>query len=195
LTVSTLSTGTSAIVAFYSGDATFVSTSSAPLTQRVGPLVGSNTHLTTNLNPSAVGQPVTFKATVTPVNGAANPTGTVTFHDGAAAIGSRQLVTLAGGPPTATLTLINLAPGAHTITATFNGDSNFSSSTSPSVAQTVGTIVGTVTGITASANPTGFGSAVSFTASVQPVAATSLTPSGSVSFSDGAVPLGTATLN
>ncbi len=45
--------------------------------------------LAASVNPSKFGQGVTFTTTVTvPIPGAGNPTGTVTFYDGATAIGT-----------------------------------------------------------------------------------------------------------
>jgi hypothetical protein len=52
------------------------------LTQTVNK-VGTNTALTSSPNPSAVGQAVTFTATVTSASGGGTPIGTVTFMDGA----------------------------------------------------------------------------------------------------------------
>jgi Bacterial Ig-like domain (group 3)/Autotransporter beta-domain/IPT/TIG domain len=88
----------------------------------------TTTTLSSSLNPSSFGQPVTFSARVT----GSSPTGAVTFLDGATAIGS---VTLAGG--TAALTTSSLATGTHSITAKYAGDANNSSSASAALVQTV----------------------------------------------------------
>lgn len=69
-------------------------------------------------NPSAMGQPVTFTATVAPTSGAITPTGSVVFKDGTVTLGSRIL---SGG--VATLVTSTLSGGAHTITAQYGGDS------------------------------------------------------------------------
>ena len=81
------------------------------------------TTVISSLNPSAVGQPVTFTATVSGTGG--TPTGTVNFLDGGAAIGN---ATLAGG--VATLTTSVLTQGSHSITATYAGAGIFTASTS-----------------------------------------------------------------
>jgi hypothetical protein len=61
------------------------------------------------------------------------PTGTVTFKDGATALGTAAL-TSAG---TATFTANVLAAGAHSITAVYAGSSMFAGSTSAVLAQTI----------------------------------------------------------
>jgi hypothetical protein len=90
----------------------------APATAILNVLGTSNASLVSSQNPSAVGQLVTFTATVTGSPG--TPTGTVTFTDGATTLGT---VPLAGG--TASLATSSLSAGTHTITATYGGDANF----------------------------------------------------------------------
>jgi hypothetical protein len=99
----------------------------------VGQVVGAGapgataTALVSSPNPSAVGQVVTFTATVT----GTSPTGTVQFRDGATVLGD---VALAG--TTATFTT-SLAVGTHSITAVYSGDADDATSTSPAVQQVV----------------------------------------------------------
>src|SRR3954451_17443627 len=76
----------------------------------VGP-AGTTTSLTSNLNPSPFGQTVTFTAAVT--GGATPATGTVTFLDGAASLGTGTL----NGAGQATLATTLLPVGSHAITA------------------------------------------------------------------------------
>ncbi len=74
-------------------------------------------------NPVVAGSAVTTTATVT-----AGATGTVTFFDGATALGTVPI-----GGTTATLvigTITPLTPGAHNITAQYNGDANHAPATS-----------------------------------------------------------------
>ena len=92
---------------------------------------GTTTELTSNVNPSSPGQPVTFTANVTP-SGPFEATGKVKFWDGKTTIGS---ATLRGG--VATLTKSNLTVGTHPITAFFGGDANSDKSTSPILHQVV----------------------------------------------------------
>jgi hypothetical protein len=154
------------------------------LTQNVN-TNSSATTLSSSVNPSTLGQSVTFTATVIGTGG--TPTGTVTFRDGAAAIGSSGLN--AGGQ--ATFTTSALAAGNHSITAVYGGDFTHGSSTSPPVTQTVN-LRPTTTVVVSSANPSARGQSVTFTATV---AGSGGTPTGTVAFRDGATTLGTATLS
>lgn len=81
-------------------------------------------------NPAAIGQAVTFTASVSTVSG--TPTGVVTLRDGNTSIGGG---TLAGG--VVTVTTAALAAGRHAITATYEGDTVFAPSTA-SLSQRVG---------------------------------------------------------
>jgi hypothetical protein len=71
-----------------------------------------------SVNPSVLGQSVTFTATV--VSTAGMPTGTVTFKDGGVALGSAPL----NGSGIATFSTSSLTIGSHVITAEFDGDAN-----------------------------------------------------------------------
>jgi len=82
---------------------------------------GTGTTIVSSLNPSKLGQPVKFTATVT--SAYATPTGTVTFTAESVVLGT---VTLAGGK--ASLTTATLPQGASTVTATYNGTANFGES-------------------------------------------------------------------
>jgi hypothetical protein len=126
-----LTSGAYTIGAVYSGDATFGG-SSGSLTQTVGK-VDTTTNMTSSLNPSFLGQAVTFSATVASVSpGSGTPTGTVTFLDGATTLGT---ATLSGG--TATFSTKALSAASHSITAAYGGDASFNGNTSSAVAQTV----------------------------------------------------------
>src|SRR5207244_4223065 len=85
-------------------------------------------------NPSVFAQAVTLNATVTPVSA----TGTVTFKDGANTLGS---VTLTGGAASFTSGVAAsgaLSVGAHSFTASYDGDTNIAPSSSVPQSQTVG---------------------------------------------------------
>lgn len=73
----------------------------------------------------ALNSPVTLTAVITPNQGTAAPTGSVSFLDGSASLGSSAL---ASG--SASLTTSTLSIGTHSITAQYQGDSTFSGSTS-----------------------------------------------------------------
>ncbi len=125
----------------------------------------TSSSLTSSLNPSFAGQSVTFTDTVAKSSGAGTPTGTVTFKDGG---GILATVALSGA--TAAFTTSTLSVGSHTITATYNGDSNFVAGTSPALVQTVQVSLDSVrlralqlevTTLEAQASGAAFGSAVS----------------------------------
>jgi hypothetical protein len=194
LTAAGLGVGTHAITATCEGDANFLS-STASLTQTVNqdPTI---TGLSSSVNPSVYGQAVAFTATVTAnAPGSGTPTGTVDFLDTTSnsdlGTGTLQVV---NGVNQATLTTAALGVGGHTITATYQGDSNFLSSTA-SLTQTVNQD-STTTGLSSSVNPSIYGQAVTLTATVTANAPGSGTPTGTVDFFDTATntDLGSATL-
>ncbi len=127
---SALSAGPHSITAVYGGDANNNGSTSSALSQTIS-LSTTTTTLASSQNPSDVGKPVTFTATIT--SGAGAPTtGTVTFMDGATTLGS---TTVAAG--VATFTTTSLALGSHTITATYSGSPGFTSGTSSPLVQSV----------------------------------------------------------
>jgi hypothetical protein len=93
--------------------------------------------LSSDVNPTTIGQQVTLTATVSSV-GSIAPTGKVTFKIGATAIGSR---TLSNG--VAILTTTTLPIGTLSITATYNGDIQSARSTSAALVQVVRAATGT----------------------------------------------------
>jgi hypothetical protein len=123
---------------------------------------------------------VTLTAAITP----SSATGTVEFLDGATVIGTANI---ASG--SASLTISTLAQGAHSITAVYRGDAANLTSTSAVLSQTINAQTASSVGLAASQNPIPVGGPVTFTASVNPAAAT-----GNVQFLDGATVLGTVTL-
>jgi hypothetical protein len=127
--------------------------------------------LSSSLNPSTYGANVTLTASLPSA-----ATGTITFKDGAATIGT---CVLAGGTcNTATATL---AVGSHSLTFTYPGDSNYSGGTSNTITQVVNKSGVTFT-IGSSANPSTYGSPVTFTGTV--TGFNGVMPTGTVTFSD-----------
>jgi len=184
-----LTAGVHSITAAYSGDAAkqIEASTSAALNQDVeAPTTGT---LTSSLNPSNYGMPVTFTATIAPA-GANAPTGTVTFLDGTAPIGTG---TLNGNPGVAAFTTSALGVGVHTITATYPGDSYNGPSTSNPVSQVVN-VAQTSTSVTAAPSPGIAGGQETIIAAVK-VTVGAGTPTGTVTFSSGATQLGSAPLN
>lgn len=184
-----LSTGSHTLTAVYNGDFSFVGSTSAAQTQQVNPAATSST-VSSNANPSVVGQAVVFTVTVAAVApGAGTPAGAVTFF----VDGQPQAPVNLDATGQATFTSSSLTVGAHTITAQYAGNVNFSGSTSTPLTQSVG-VGSTSTALTSSVNPAVFGQAVTFTATVSAVAPGSGLPTGTVTFFNGAVSLGSATL-
>jgi streptogramin lyase len=143
--VSSLTIGTRSISISYSGDANFIASTSAAITQTVGKASPTVT-VASSVNPSVYGNTVTFTATLGGPSGTGTPTGMVTFTDGSATLGMGSLN--AGGVTTYTTTATQLLPGTHTITAGYQGDSTFNSG-SAVLSQTVNRRPISVTGITA----------------------------------------------
>ncbi len=136
MTIASLPVGSHTISASYNGDGTFNRSTSAGTGQGVNQGNTTTTLASTAVNPSVVLQSVEFTATVAASAPAAGtPSGTVTFFDAGVPIG---LVTLSGG--VATLAISTLAAGTHSITATYNGDGNFTGSSSAAIDQTVNPI-------------------------------------------------------
>ena len=121
------------------------------------------------------------------------PTGTVTFYDGSTSLGQAPLSTT-GGVATATYSTSSLTVGSHTITASYAGDGSFLTS-SGSLTQTVSNTrtISTTTTLTSSANSSASGQPVTFLATVTPSGAG--TPTGTVTFYDGATNLGLANVS
>ena len=182
LTTSTLTAGNHNITGSYGGDTIFVA-STASLTQSVRQT--TTTTLSASLNPSVTGQPVVFTARVSP----ATATGTVTFKNGGAVLGTSSVVS-----GVARLTTSTLSIGVHSITATYSGNGTFLTSTSAVVPHTVNK-GSTRTTLTASNNTSVFSQSVTFTATVAAVAPATGTPTGNVTFKDRGATLGTGTLS
>ncbi len=131
-TVSLPAVGTHNYACQYSGDTNFLTSAKTSAPAVVVSKAATTTTLIASSNPVIPGQSVTFTATVSP-QFTGTPTGSVAFYDGATLLGT---TTLSGS--TATYTTSTLAPGAmHSITAVYNGDSNFNTSTSAPVSVVV----------------------------------------------------------
>ena len=188
---STLSTSKHTVTASYSGDSNFGgsndSASSTPLVQTVNQ-ASTTTTLASAPNPSASGQMVTFTATVAPVSpGAGTPTGTVNFTEGTLTLASTVPL---NGSDQATFATALLSVGSHTITATYNGDTNFMSSAGDdSASPQVVNQASTTTTVGSAPNPSVSGQTITFTATVAPVLPGAGLPSGTVNFTEGATTL------
>jgi hypothetical protein len=183
-TTSDLKAGTNPITAEYHGNSKFLGTTSPVLNQVVDQATSTVT-LSSSLNPSTYGQPVTLTATVAGEFGG-TPKGKVKFMNGGAILGTS---TLTGG--VATLITATLSVGTMSITAQYDGNSSFSGSTSSALSQVVNQATSTVD-LTSSQNPSTAGQSVTFTATIVPQY--SGTPGGKVTFKYGSMTLGKVTL-
>ncbi len=157
VTVTPTSAGTSVIGASFS--ATSVHLLSGATTGLTVNPADTATTIASSLNPSALGQSVTFTATVTSVAGV--PAGTVTFRDGSATLGTSALT---GGA--ASLATAALSAGPHSITAVYGGSTSFAGSTSGVLSQTVTVpVFYTFTGFLSPMAPAGTLAAPSFSGS------------------------------
>jgi hypothetical protein len=146
----------------------------------------TTTTLLSSLNPSFVGQTVTFTTKVASTSGTIPDGELVTFYDGTTALAS---VALAG--EMAAYSTSSLSAKAHAIKVAYTGDAIFKPS--KGTVQQVVNKYPTTTALTSSPNPSNFGQSVTFTAQVTgtgPIA-----PTGKVKFVDGTTTLGTATLS
>jgi hypothetical protein len=188
----TLTVGTHTITASYSGDTKDVS-SVSPAVNFVAAqsLLATTTTLSASATQINTGQSVAFTAKVVPQSGKVVPTGSIKFFDGTTTLGKASLN--AGG--TATLSTTSLAAGTHSITASYFGDNEDSSSVSTAVSVMVTqSTVATTTTLTASAAQITSGQSVTFTATVAPQSGSNVA-TGTVTFLDGTTTLGTGTLN
>ncbi|MCQ8189701.1 beta strand repeat-containing protein [Streptomyces rugosispiralis] len=145
VTTGVIPVGTHAVTVTYGGS-TGVAGSSASGSVTVGQ-ANTTTTLTSSPNPSTTGQNVTFTATVAAVPPATGiPTGNVTF----VISGGPTLTGTLNAAGQATVSTNTLTTGAHTVTATYGGDTCFAGSTSPTVTQNV---VAAPTGTTVTATP------------------------------------------
>jgi hypothetical protein len=187
LTTSALSVGSNSLTASASGPG--YTTSTSPVVNQVVNRATTTSTLASSANPSDSGQSVTFTAAITPQYGG-SATGTVTFYNGATALGSGSV-----SGNSASYSTSSLSTGSHSITAKYSGDGNFTGSTSPVLKQTVSKIAFTTTTITSvTPNPADYHEAIVLNVTVSGGATT---PTGKVTFTYGspATTLGTATLS
>ncbi|KAA6458371.1 hypothetical protein DYQ86_20885, partial [Acidobacteria bacterium AB60] len=132
-----------------------------PLTYPLTPTVA----VAASSSSTFVSSSVTFTANLSSI--ALTPTGTITFYDGATALGTG---TLSSG--VATYATSSLTAGAHSITAAYSGDTYFKAATSAPVTETIQDFtLAVATGSSASAT-IAKGSTATFTLAVAPSSGT-----------------------
>jgi hypothetical protein len=187
---SRLPLGSNSISVSYNSDGNYQSSSSSAITETINQ-TATKTVVASSDKSSVYGESVTFTATVTVTKpGSGTPTGTVTFKDGSTVLGPGTL----NGAGQATYTTSTLAVGSHTITAVYEGSTDFASSTSAAITHTVNMAATTAT-VTSSQNPVPPNTPVTFTATVLPTAPGAGVPTGTVTFYEGSTVVGTETLN
>jgi large repetitive protein len=174
----------------YAGDASNASGQSNVAMEVVNQISTVTTIASSNSTVN-VGTAVIFTATVVNVSGP-EPTGMVQFTEGTAVLGSGTV----DSNGHATLTLSTLTPGTHTIIGTYSGDTDNSGSPSSGLVETIQQIP-TTTALSSDLNPAGAGATIHLNATVAIAAGASPdgTITGLVTFSEGAVILGTAQIN
>ena len=164
------------VTAVFNGDAPNQGSTSPVLTETVGINAGTLT-LGSSANPSPAGSSLTLTASI----GGYLPTGSVQFTDGGTNLGSA--VPIVSGQ--ASLSTTPTAASGHVYGATYTGDPN---NTGRSGSVTVNVIgANSATAVSASASAATPSTSVTFTATV-----TGSTPTGSVTFRDGATVLSTS---
>ena len=191
--------GTHALVATFSGDATY-----APITPSTGGFANSATlvvnstgastvAVTSSANPSAYGVAVTLTATVTGSLSSA-PTGTIAFTTsaGTLATGCAAAGITATGPTTSAATCVLTPPTSGTglimtVNASYSGDPTYTPEAAAAFSQTEdGTATPSIS-LTSSANPAASGSQVTFAAAL-----TGTVKPGTVTFTDNGAAVCTA---
>jgi large repetitive protein len=193
--LTSLSVGSHAITAIYSGDANNYQSSPSPSITVVVQQIATGTALTSSSNPGVLNQSLTLAATVSDISGSIAPGGTVGFQDGGIVIGTAPLN--AGG--VASLPISTLPLGSHSIVAIYSGDTNHATSQSTVLKQQV--LQPATIALASSVNPSIAETPVIFTARL--TGSQNLLPTGTVAFKDGTnilgvIPVdstGTATFN
>ena len=189
ISTTVLPLGASSITAQYSGDGNYTTSTSQAVTATVKQAA------TTTLTPSSTsivfGQALTLSAQVVASDSSSTdvPTGTVQFFNGTTLLGTG---TLNGN--TATLSNVILPAGSDSLTARYQGDTNFGINTSPAVTVAVAHAA-TTTNLNTSPNPSVVGNSVTLAATVTANSPGAGTPTGTVQFFNGTTPLGTGTLS
>ncbi len=175
--------GPHTITAKYVSDGNFAGSSSPPYTETVG--AASTTTSLKGPSSSSYGSPVTVTATVAPSGGGAGvPTRSVFFYVNGV-LAATSTLGLSSGNDVATASLSGLQPGSNSITATYQGDTNFMSSTTTAALSVSVTATKTISGISSGSLVVGAGQSVLVTGTVK--GSVSVSPGGSLAVEGGTI--------
>jgi hypothetical protein len=119
--VSSLSVGPHSITAVYSGDSNFLASTSSALSQVVN-LASTSTALTSSATSPILNTSITLTANLSVVApGTGTPTGTIAFQEGSNVLATSPI----NGSGGATFSTASLPVGAHSLVASYSGDTNF----------------------------------------------------------------------
>ena len=184
-TTSSLLSPADVIKATYSADSNFMVASPVTVTETVGKAPPQVT-VTSSLATPVVNQPVTYTATVKPTSGTVLPTGSVTFTLTTGGTVLCNAVSISNTTGIATCTSAFSAPASpgSTVTATYSGDSNFSSQTAVTSSPEVVSAASTTITVTGAPSPSAVNQQVTFTATLTPAFTGTVLPTGTVVFTD-----------
>ena len=194
----TVAGGVNTITAVYTNsDGNFNSSMGSATPFTAGQASSTTSDVTSSVASQPYGQTVTFSATISAVApGTGVPTGTVNFLESTTTLGSGTV----SGTGLATFSIASLTAGTHIITASYGGDTEFKTSNdtgSASKLQQEVTQAGTaLSSVTSSlTSPYTFGQANTYTATVSVTSGLGGgTLTGTVTFKDGGVNLGSGTV-
>jgi len=191
-----LTVGSHALILNYPGDISYNASPPVTLNLTVTP-AATTAALAASPNPVPTNQQVTLSVSVgSRSNSTQGPTGTVTFKDGSASLGTANVTpagatATVGASGTATLTTTFATTGTHSVTAVYGGDTNYAGSTSQALSLAVGQT--TTTMVTSSSMSISSGGSVTLTATVVGTGTgATATPTGTVQFMNGMTALGAA---
>jgi polygalacturonase len=159
-----LTGGPHSLTAVYSGDNTFLASTSTTTTLVLS-TAGSTTAVMASPTTVALNGTTALTATVTGVSGAAVPSGQVSFTDGTTSLGNATLNS--SGVAMFTATMVNV--GARTVSASYGGDGNYALS-SGTTSETVSAIATSLT-LGLSATTTYPGAVITLTGTLTPAVA------------------------
>ncbi|MFZ0318985.1 MAG: Ig-like domain repeat protein [Candidatus Sulfotelmatobacter sp.] len=133
-TSTSLPAGANSLTAVYSGNSSFVTSTSSGITQTITTTIATTTTLTASPNPATAGNTVTFTATISPAP-TGTSLGTVSFYNGSTLLGTASV----NSSGVATFTSSTLATGALSMTGVYSGNSTSTASTSSAFTETVNT--------------------------------------------------------